>query len=173
MKKIFYAKRNQYTKSEDAVIEILQAYFSIPSPKIVKTKNGKPLIDGKKDLFFSISHTKDMLFIAFSDTEIGLDIEQSDRTILFSPIVSKFSESERKTIVSSIDFLKNFTAKESAVKFLGGKLALDFYKLSVINGQIYYNNSPLPALLSYPVMDGYILAVVSEKDFSYPEFILL
>lgn len=152
---------------------VFEKYFSVSSTKIKRTENGKPYLESENGLFFSVSHTDSMLFIAVSDCNVGLDAENEDRKVNYTAIVKKFSLHEQSEIVSNIDFLKNFTAKESAVKFLGGKLALDLNKLQVINGEIVYNNSPLPAILSYPVFDGYILAVCCEKDFSSAEFIPL
>lgn len=45
--------------------------------------NGRPLLfkDGKQCKEISVSHTDDMLAIAFSDSKVGIDLERADRAI--------------------------------------------------------------------------------------------
>ena len=152
MEKIFYAERSKYPTSESAVKTILNKYFGYETADILRTDNGKPYLNGEDGLFFSVSHTDDTLFIAFSDKNIGLDAEPKNR---------------------KVDFLKNFTAKESAVKFFGGKLAIDLKYLQVIGNEIIYKGNPLSATLSYPKAEEFIIAVVCENDFSNAELIPL
>ena len=165
MEKIFCMKRAHYKNSDEALKRILSDFFAIKNAQILRTENGKPYL-ADSSLFFSVSHTHDMLFIAFSSANVGLDAENLSRNVDFAPIVKKFTETEQKSIRSKKDFLKNFTAKESAVKFLGGKLACDFKKLEFLQGKIFYQNSTIPAFVQFLETNGYLLTVVSEKDFS-------
>ena len=173
MEKIFYAERSKYPTSESAVKTILNKYFGYETADILRTDNGKPYLNGENKLFFSVSHTDDTIFIAFSDKNIGLDAEPKNRKVDFMPIVKKFSALEQSEIATSTDFLKNFTAKESAVKFFGGKLAIDLKYLQVIGNEIIYKGNPLSATLSYPKAEEFIIAVVCENDFSNAELIPL
>ena len=173
MEKIFYAERSKYPTSESAVKTILNKYFGYETADILRTDNGKPYLNGENKLFFSVSHTDDTIFIAFSDKNIGLDAEPKNRKVDFLPIVKKFSNIEQSAIATSTDFLINFTAKESAVKFLDGKLAIDLKYLQVIGNEIIYKGNPLSATLSYPKSDKFIIAVVCENYFSNAELIPL
>ena len=89
------------------------------------------------------------------------------------PIIKRFSALERKEIVDKQAFLRNFTAKESTVKWLGGTLARDFRKLQFINGKISYGEIELPTKTVFIPLDNYIVAVTSERDFSNVETIIL
>ena len=167
MEKIFYTKQSDYASTDEAVIKILQDHFQIPSPKISRTESGKPyLANPSTDLFFSVSHTNGVLFIAFCDENVGLDVEKAFRQVKYLPILRKFHESERKEIHSSKDFLRYFTAKESGVKWLGGTLGKDFVALRLNGKTLYYKDTPLPVCVCQREFEGYILTVVAEKDFS-------
>ncbi|MBQ8684685.1 MAG: 4'-phosphopantetheinyl transferase superfamily protein, partial [Clostridia bacterium] len=161
--------------SENAVQKILAEYFDVENAAILRTENGKPYLEKGKDipLFFSVSHTKDALFIAFCDENVGIDAERLDKQVDYLPIIKRFSDTEREEINSKQAFLRNFTAKESAVKWLGGSLARDFRKLQFVDGKIVYGEIRLPVYTAFPAFDGFVVAVTSERDFSRAETILL
>ena len=174
MEKIFYTKRSAFTSSEDAVRKILQDYFGYLSPQILRTENGKPyLAQSIAPLFFSVSHSQDALFIAFCDENVGLDVEQTQRRVNYLPIIQKFPKNERKTIATTQDFLRHFTAKESGIKWLGGKLSSDFSALSFIDAKLFYKDLPLPVYVTLREYNGFFLTVCSEKDFSNAEIVTL
>lgn len=165
MKKIFYTKRSSFLSTKDAVEKILKDYFQISNTEILRTENGKPYLT-QSPLFFSVSHTDDALFIAFCDENVGIDAENLDRNVDYLPILRKFHETERKEIRSKQDFLRHFTAIESGVKWLGGTLAKDFAYLRFVDKILYYKETPLPVCVTFKEVDGFILSIVSEKDFS-------
>lgn len=174
MEKIFYTKRSAFASSEEAVKKILQDHFGYSAPKILRTENGKSyLAQPITPLFFSVSHTQDALFIAFCDENVGLDVEQTKRSVNYLPIIQKFPDNERQTIATTQDFLRHFTAKESAIKWLGGKLSSDFSALSFIGGKLFYKDLPLPVCVTLREYNGFFLTVCSEKDFSNAEIVTL
>jgi phosphopantetheinyl transferase len=74
-----------------------------------------------KDVFFSISHSKDMVGIVLSkDSELGLDIEynKKDRSNLYNKILSINEKKEGK------DFYYYWTRKESYLKLLSTGIPL-------------------------------------------------
>ncbi len=140
--------------------------------KIEKTENGKPYLKSNIPLYFSVSHTNALLFIAFSDENIGVDVERIDRNVNYSTLLKKFPYTEREEISSATDFLTHWTAKEAAIKWLGGTLARDLKKLCFIKNQIWYDTLPLPICITSKLLDGHIITVCSERDFSNAELIL-
>ena len=104
MEKIFYTNKDNYATSEEAVTYILKTYFQIKDVEIHRNKNGKPYLSTiqstQPTMFFSVSHTKDTLFIIVSDKNVGIDGETKDRKINFAPIVKKFPKSEQEEIVT-------------------------------------------------------------------------
>lgn len=82
-------------------------------------ENGKPYTS---DFYFSISHSGDMVYCAFSDNEIGIDIEKK-RDIKRRDKYKLFSDNENEFTNNSDDlssaFLTVWTRKESLVKLNG------------------------------------------------------
>lgn len=164
MEKIFYAERNLFPSSETAVKALLYKFFNRENPIIGRTKNGKPYL--KNDtLFFSVSHTKTKLFVAFSDKNVGIDAENVLRAPVSPSVLKKFTEKEQAEILSRKDFLQCWTAKESAVKYLGGTLASDLKRLEYLDGMMYYDGAKLGKITPFSI-DNHTLSVCHENDFS-------
>ena len=122
-------------------------------------------------LFFSVSHTKERLFIAFSDSNVGLDAEKNNRETEYLPIIKKFHPLERKEILSNEHFIRHWTIKESAVKWLGGSLAKDLSRLHFYKNALFYGEMEIPAKLTFFQIDEHFVSVCSERDFSQAEII--
>ena len=169
MEKIYYTQLSNFPNSESAVLYLLKRDFNISSATIYRGDNGKPFLD--IPLFFSISHTKTHLFIAFSSENIGIDAEQKSREIDYSIIQKKFHPSERQEILCKEDFLRNWIVKESAIKWLGGSIAKDFSRLMYANGLLKYGEIEVPAKLTRLEIENHFVCVCSERDFSKAEII--
>lgn len=168
MEKIFYADKIAYPSSIEAVQKILSSVFGINS-KILRTKNGKPYLP-QGDLHFSVSHTKDRLFIAFSSENVGVDAEKVDRKIKYSAILKKFDKTEQSSVFSTEDFLRLWTVKESVVKYMGGSIASDLTKIAYRNGKIFYDGKELPCVITQLTFEGYILSFCG-KNFQNVQFV--
>ena len=90
---------------------------------IIKTSSGKPIFDNL-NIFFSISHSKNLVAVAISNTPIGIDIQA------ISPYNIKvaqkyFNTDELTTIEKSknkdIQFTKYWTKYESILKLFGSR----------------------------------------------------
>lgn len=167
MEKIYYADASAFENTETAVLFILKKYFGVTTAKIVWGDNGKPFLD--IPLFFSVSHTKERLFIAFCDINVGLDAEQCNRKTDYLPIIKKFHPQERKEITSNEQFIRHWTVKESAVKWLGGSLAKDLSRLRFYQNALFYGDIQIPATLTFLQIDEHFISVCSERDFSQAE----
>lgn len=166
MEKLYYVPQNAYSASEVAIKEILSRDFNIRNVEISRTENGKPYL--KKTpfpLYFSLSHTDETLFIALSNEEIGIDAEPLNRTVNFLPIVRKFSVEEQNIIKTRSDFLKHWTAKESAVKFLGSTLAKDLKNLHFDGVTMSFQNAPLGAKICFKMVNDTLVCVCAKNDF--------
>ncbi len=173
MEKLFYADETAFPSSKAALEYIFAEYFKIPNPKLARTENGKPYWEDGNSLFFSVTHTKGALFIAFSDKNVGVDAERLNRAIDLPALLKKFPPHERTEIASAEDFLRHWTVKESAIKWLGGTLAHDLKKLSYLKGVLRYSGLEIPLPIFQTTVDGHILSVCSERDFSNAEVIKL
>ncbi|MGI5977830.1 MAG: 4'-phosphopantetheinyl transferase family protein, partial [Candidatus Limivicinus sp.] len=113
-------------------IQRLAPGMGIP-PDIVTGKYGKPELRGG-ELFFSLSHSKNMAACAVSDGEIGIDIQiTSDGS---EKLIKRiFREDERKYIESHPDrqyaFTELWSLKESYIKARGMGLKIPLSGFSV------------------------------------------
>ena len=170
MEKIFYTDKRTFSSSEETVEYLLRTYFYMKSVDLSRTENGKPFIKGNA-LYFSVAHTNNQIFVVFSDKNVGLDVELSNRNINFLPIIKKFSNSEQVEISSCEDFIRHWLVKEAAVKWLGGTLAHDLYKLDYVAQQLFYKQLPLPVRIVELAIENYRLCVCSEKQIENVEII--
>lgn len=122
-----------------AVKLIVQKNFGININDIVIVNDelGKPYIEGHEDIFFNISHTHNVIAIAFSDNKVGVDIEKITENSL--EIAKRFfTEKENEYITNiSIDPMKGFleiwTKKEAFIKYLGLGLRKSLNDFCVVN----------------------------------------
>ncbi len=173
MEKIFYTDKSAYPDSQTAIKRVLSEYFNLKTVKILRNEHGKPYLENGKEisLFFSVSHTENRLFIAFSDENVGIDAENVSRKNEYLPVIKRFSTEERKEILSPADFLRHWVAKESAIKWLGGSIAHDLHKLRFAENLLFYGEIEIPAYLVFHSFESYILAICSERDFTNAEWI--
>ena len=171
MEKIFYAERSAYPSSEIAIQKILREVFGVENAVISRTKTGKPYLADRLGIFFSVAHTDELLLIAFSDKELGIDAERLDRAVDYTTIVKKFPLAEHEEIRCCQSFLKSWVVKESAVKYLGSTLAKELKKLCFLQGKLLRNGEELPAVLTVKSFRGHIVAVCGKRDFQSAEFI--
>ncbi len=173
MEKIFYTDKSAYPDSQTAIERILSEYFNLKNVHILRNEHGKPYLENGREIsiFFSVSHTENRLFIAFSDENVGMDAENVSRQTDYVPIVKRFAPEERKEILSPADFLRHWVAKESVIKWLGGSIAHDLHKLRFVENRLFYGEIEIPAHLVFHSFESYLLAICSERDFSNAEWI--
>ena len=88
-------------------------------PEINKTPNGKPYFRDRRDIHFSLSHSRTHVLCALSSNPVGVDIE-SPRQL--SERVIRFFCSPGELIM--FDPLDLWVLKESYIKLVGGTMAM-------------------------------------------------
>jgi 4'-phosphopantetheinyl transferase len=130
---------------------------------------GKPYIqDGKK---FSITHSGDYVCVAFSDVEVGLDIEKIS-PLDYEALINLLHIEEQVYINQSVCKLSAFyyvwTRKEAFCKANGEGILRGLKKESCLES-IYYDNSEWNIIsLDYP--SSYKLSICSQ--FKDPQILL-
>ena len=128
---IYYSINKDEESVKKEALKRASAFYNKNISEIQKTPKGKPILE---NLFISISHTKNILVIAFSEKNIGIDIEALDRKIKIKMTI------------------KEWTEYESFCKWTGeGISTLSLYK-------------PYPKDNIFNIVDisGYIISVCSE-----------
>lgn len=130
-------RADRYHRYEDALrcvmSEILVRYVYqyigayAGSPQIIYPTRGKPYLANDAAFHFSVSHTGMFVAVGYAKGEIGIDIEQVNRSLdrksiaasVFTPEEQAyvFQGAEKQT--SDLRFTKLWTAKESYLKYLG------------------------------------------------------
>ena len=168
MEKIFYADKTEYS-SVLALKKILSEYYGIENATILRTEHGKPYMENGP--YFSVTHTKNRMYIIVAEQPIGIDSESRSRLPFYETIVNKFSEDEQREIQSPQEFLKHWVAKESAIKFLGSTLALDLKNFTYVDGKLTYKNEVFLAQLSFLTHEDYLLCICGANFYENVEFI--
>ena len=168
MKTIFYTNSERYS-SEIALKLLLMKFYGMDNPTILRAKNGKPYVENGPH--FSITHTKDKLFIVFSERPIGIDAESLSRNVDFTPILKKFPTQERENITTLQDFLKHWVIKESAIKYLGTTLAQSLQKLTFANNRLYYQEKELSCIPQIFEFENHLVCICAEESFEKATFL--
>lgn len=125
----------------------------------------------KKNLYFSISHTSDVLAIIIFHSNVGIDIEKIRETDL-SLISSFLTLDEINYIENSIKksetFFKIWTCKEAYVKYLGMGLYKGFKTFTVAfkEDECYIKNDGTIRLMNFVLNyheDKYSISIVIKK----------
>ena len=125
-------KNQEYKNSSLSALLCLHELLTVSGEvqddlSICRTSGGKPYF-ASRDLFFSISHAKDTVAVALSDTPVGIDIEFIDeRRDILSLSRRFFAPDEYKAISESNspaeDFFALWTKKEALAKITGEGLS--------------------------------------------------
>lgn len=99
--------------------------------KLVKNEYGKPALQNHPEIFFNISHCDELVICGFSDSEIGVDVEDIARfqesifRRVLTPEEKEFLEQYREQEDMFREYFYRFwTLKESRLKEAGHGLAM-------------------------------------------------
>ena len=119
-----YIEKN--ISSQDFLSKILKENYNIDKYELIYNEYGKPFLKDNK-LFFNISHDNNLMVIAISDKNIGIDIEY----LTYNRFVLKkcFNEKEQHKVNNKVNKEKEFTKiwvmKEAYVKMKGTGIITD------------------------------------------------
>lgn len=146
-----------------------QLAFKNEAINLLKSAEGKPYIKGFP-IHFNISHAGDFVVCAFSDQEVGIDIEQIKAVDL--QIAKRFfcrREYEDLLAQKITDQLHYFyslwTLKESYIKYLGAGLAIPLdsfcFKITATDISCSDDNRDVTQFFKQFPIDGYQLSICS------------
>ncbi|NMF07963.1 4'-phosphopantetheinyl transferase family protein [Clostridium beijerinckii] len=147
IKRNFKFKEDLYSTTFGEVIVrlVLCKLLKLSNNELKFSRNdfGKPYLCNSSKYKFNISHSGDWIVLAFSNYDIGIDIERL--SMLHLEVVNKFfAQDERDYIYNSDErnikyrFFKIWTLKESYIKARGYGLSMELNKINVCEKR--YNN---------------------------------
>ncbi len=109
-------------------------------------KKGKPYFKNREDICFNISHTKNFAAVVFSDTDVGIDIEEKGRMVDMDRFTKRFfSVSENEYFLEAEDkeacFFKLWTRKESLLKADGCGITTTLSGVDVTSDTVSFNGT--------------------------------
>jgi len=120
---------------------------------------------------FNISHTDDVVAVAISDTEIGIDIEKIEDTnhSLIDWVYSKEEQNRfQERLLDKDFFFRAWTIKESYIKYEGSGLNLDFKAINFdLEKEIIEVNGTF--IQSVLINDFYLSICGEEKEYQLKE----
>lgn len=96
-------------------LELLRQLMGGTLPEIRRTGRGKPYFPDNP-VQFSVSHTKNHVFCAVSEKNIGIDAEEMERTLKTAPLCSP---GELARVATPKDLLRLWVLKEAYAKLTG------------------------------------------------------
>ena len=125
-------------------------------PRILVSERGKPsFADGSAH--FSISHTKNRVFLCIHHANVGIDAEETDRSIRPEVALRFFSPREQARLETARDtqaaLLRLWVLKESYAKLTGRGW-----------GNYLKETDFDPEDPRVQIIDGYYVAVLTEKE---------
>ena len=132
-----YSKSHTRNDTDSFISEAVKKYAEaegiLPTGGLFvkRTPLGKPFAEGYKGVYISVTHADEILLVAVSECEIGIDCESKSRkTRDMNALAGRFftpAEKERFAGVNpdgrEIFFLETWTKKEALVKLSGEGLA--------------------------------------------------
>lgn len=142
---------------------------NITHPHFKTHEYGKMYITNYPNIHFNLSHSRDYVACAVSDTPIGVDIEYADPLIDLSIARHYFYNSEYEKIIGSEnpsnEFFNYWVLKESYMKYtgLGFNLELDAFEIVIEEGIISLKNNKNNMKFKLFDVNGYKLAFASTQ----------
>lgn len=162
---------NKKKQLESAAVTILLQELLMESgyqkDEIIKDEKGAPKLKKQKNIFCSLSHSKEYVSCAISDQAIGIDIQEM-REGKRERISKRFFHKKEQELCNqntSIElFYKIWTSKESYVKMLGSGLAgnMDSFYLDMEKESICSCDGKQLASVSFKSYDSYMLCITTE-----------
>ena len=137
------------------------------TPEIFRAAKGKPYVLSSPPLYVGVTHTEDVIAIAVSRYNFGIDMESKNRPLRnMDAIIRRYFSKEEKAFVSGDKpeetrkrFLSVWVQKEAYIKYLGTGLShLSKADTRSLPGQFYVAEH-----------GAYILSVYAEQFMPIPK----
>ena len=154
-----YVKKGDKSLSHEYLFEILSREFGLnySEADLKKTPYGKYYIDGA-DIKFNLSHSKDNIVIAISDSEVGVDCEVIKDEYRVRRIFGVIPKTAKQ-------YAELWTKAEAVVKYRASSILLDLKKIDLSDG-VKYDGAPLDVSL-YTFTENDLVITLATTDDSY------
>lgn len=143
-------------------MKYLSERFSSP---IVKLSNGKPVFSGA-DMYLSISHSRGIVAVAWSDHPVGVDVQSTDPG--FVPNTCFMTDDEVSILKKNgADIMDVWSAKESFLKMTGDGISSGMERITTLtSGGIASPVKDADITVMHP-LEGMVLAICGTGDMEH------
>ncbi|WP_228438756.1 4'-phosphopantetheinyl transferase family protein [Chryseobacterium pennae] len=128
---------------------------------------GKPSIPG--EFFFNISHSRNVVLIAYGNVQLGIDIEKKE-DIQIEDFKTQMTQKEWDSVHSvphKIEaFYEYWTQKESAIKYVGKGLSIPLKSFEIIKGTHTIIENDLLFFKKIFIDEDYVCNMASKENFN-------
>ena len=71
-----YIRERGICSTQALVTELAKPYFPGGVPEILRQERGKPYFAGNGNVHFSVSHSGELVAVAFAESPVGIDLQQ-------------------------------------------------------------------------------------------------
>ncbi len=141
--KIYSFEKKSDTVTEEKIKETVNIFLSEKNAEftgkvsVFRDDYGKPKLAGIENLYVSVTHAENLLLVAVSDREIGIDAEQVNRKVRnFHSLANRYFTKEELDFLGDNytidDFLRMWVKKEALSKLTGRGIP-DFKEYSIFS----------------------------------------
>lgn len=116
----------------------LRIYYGIHEFEVGILPNNKPFLK-ECDVYFNISHSKDLSVCVIADFPVGIDVEFLDKNVNYLDFKPQMTDNEFSKIHSSTDKVKSlfsyWTKKEAALKAHGDGLMISLESFEIVEDE--------------------------------------
>ena len=144
--------------------EALSNLLHLDPLKIPLTANpGEPPTLPKGMGYISLSHCQDACIICWSNKNIGIDIECSNRNFNYEGLAKKYFHTKK---MNKFNILKEWCAIEAAIKWDRGKLSKDIKNWKYRNCKkiIFHTKKKLKVNLNQFSFSKWIISIATQND---------
>lgn len=140
-------RKQMYLSGRSVLFESLKKFYGKDRmPKILSREHGKPYFEDITFPRFNLSHTKDFICLALSDSDTGVDLEYVRERKNLDALINRVMCDSEKAHISMLDengklecFTAMWTVRECLIKLSGNGLAdLDKIQIDFASRHIVY-----------------------------------
>ena len=160
-------KKNELIKRQYIYSRVLLKYVvsinGFQYGEMIKNKNGKPYF--KETPFFNISHSGNIVAVAISDKEVGVDVQKE--TVVSKQVMDNFFSEEEREYIKKGEITADalWCVKESIFKYYGTGIVSDINMAEILieKGNIILKNK-IGLFIKNICKNGYCISVCAEES---------
>ena len=168
---IYLCKAGQCTTNA-LVTQLAKPYFAGAVPEILRQQRGKPYFAGTDKVHFSVSHSGELVAVAFAEMPVGIDLQlhrsrgyesREDAIARHKKLASRYFHPREQALIENDPwegFFCIWTAKESFVKRIGRGIDHNHAEICILPKKDFWQDEN--GFFRQADLSGYTLCLSTE-----------